>query len=58
MFSNTFTFSRLYKLSGPKKETRQYTEESAGIFYPCTSPGGAGFFFVQKKDKTLPSCMD
>ncbi|MPV02328.1 hypothetical protein FVA96_24335, partial [Escherichia coli] len=31
---------------------------SAGIIRPSSSPAGAGFFFVQKKDKTLRPCID
>lgn len=29
-----------------------------GIISPSTSPVGAGFFFVTKKDKTLHPCID
>jgi len=31
---------------------------AAGIIRPSSSPAGAGFFFVDKKDKTLRSCID
>lgn len=31
---------------------------SAGIIRPSTSPLGAGFFFVEKKDKSLCPCID
>lgn len=31
---------------------------AAGIIRPSTSPLGAGFFFVEKKDKTLRPCID
>lgn len=30
----------------------------AGIIRPSSSPVGAGFFFVDKKDRTLSSCID
>lgn len=38
----------------------RYISESlaAGIIRPSTSPLGAGFFFVEKKDKTLRPCID
>lgn len=52
---------RLYNLSGPERESMQkYIEESlaSGIIRPSTSPAGAGFFFVSKKDKTLRPCID
>ncbi len=53
--------SRLYKLSRPEREAMQsYISDSlaAGIIRPSTSPLGAGFFFVDKKDKTLRPCID
>jgi len=31
---------------------------AAGIIRPSSSPAGAGFFFVEKKDKTLHPCID
>lgn len=31
---------------------------TAGIIWPSSSPVGAGFFFVDKKDKTLCPCID
>ncbi|KAL3983525.1 myosin XVIII [Sarotherodon galilaeus] len=31
---------------------------AAGIIRPSSSPVGAGFFFVKKKDKTLRPCID
>jgi len=36
-----------------------YISESlaAGIIRPSSSPVGAGFFFVQKKDKTPPGLL-
>uniref|UniRef100_A0A8C7WS22 Gypsy retrotransposon integrase-like protein 1 n=1 Tax=Oryzias sinensis TaxID=183150 RepID=A0A8C7WS22_9TELE len=38
----------------------QYIKESlaAGIIRPSSSPLAAGFFFVEKKDKTLRPCID
>lgn len=30
----------------------------AGIIHPSSSPAGAGFFFVEKKDSTLRPCID
>lgn len=52
---------RLYSLSGPETEAmKKYVEESlaAGLICPSSSPAGAGFFFVDKKDKTLHPCID
>lgn len=31
---------------------------TAGIIWPSSSPLGAGFFFVEKKDKSLRPCID
>lgn len=38
----------------------KYITESvaAGLIRPSSSPVGAGFFFVEKKDKTLRPCID
>ena len=30
----------------------------AGIIHPSSSPVGAGFFFISKKDKSLRPCID
>ncbi|XP_078794519.1 uncharacterized protein LOC101163464 isoform X2 [Oryzias latipes] len=52
---------RLYNLSGPEKASMEnYIQEalSMGHIRPSTSPVGAGFFFVEKKDKTLRPCID
>ncbi len=52
---------RLYDLSKPEKEAMEtYITDSlaAGIIRPSSSPLGAGFFFVKKKDKTLRPCID
>lgn len=53
--------SKLYNLSRPEKEAMEaYITDSlaAGLIRPSTSPVGAGFFFVEKKDKTLRPCID
>ncbi|KAI3368526.1 hypothetical protein L3Q82_025538 [Scortum barcoo] len=53
--------SRLYNLSRPEREAMEkYISESlaAGLIRPPSSPLGAGFFFVEKKDKTLRQCID
>jgi hypothetical protein len=38
----------------------EYIEESlaTGAVCPSASPTGIGFFFVEKKDKTLCTCID
>ncbi|XP_036072769.1 uncharacterized protein lrfn4b [Oryzias melastigma] len=53
--------SRLYSLSRPEREAmEQYITESlsSGIIRPSSSPVGAGFFFVGKKDGSLRPCID
>lgn len=53
--------SRLYSISKPERESMEkYISESlaAGIIRSSTSPVGAGFFFVGKKDGTLRPCID
>uniref|UniRef100_A0A8C5N9Y2 Gypsy retrotransposon integrase-like protein 1 n=1 Tax=Gouania willdenowi TaxID=441366 RepID=A0A8C5N9Y2_GOUWI len=53
--------SRLYNLSKPENEAMErYIQDSlaAGIIRPSSSPVGAGFFFVGKKDWTLRPCID
>ncbi|XP_023208460.1 retrotransposon-like protein 1, partial [Xiphophorus maculatus] len=53
--------SRLYNISRPERESMlTYINESlaAGIIRPSTSPLGAGFFFVSKKDGSLRPCID
>ena len=53
--------SRLYKLNRPEQLVMEkYIQESltAGIIRPSSSPVGAGFFFVGKKDGTLRPCVD
>ncbi|KAJ8356966.1 hypothetical protein SKAU_G00197600 [Synaphobranchus kaupii] len=52
---------RLYSLSGPEKlAMEEYIHESlaSGIIRPSSSPVGAGFFFVGKKDGSLRPCID
>lgn len=52
---------RLYSLSRPETEAmNKYVQESlaAGIIRPSSSPAGAGFFFVGKKDGSLRPCID
>ena len=53
--------SRLYKLSLPEREAMEgYIKDSLaeGLIRPSSSPVGAGFFFVAKKDKSLRPCID
>lgn len=53
--------SRLYNISKTERETMEkYIKESldAGIIRTSSSPVGAGFFFVAKKDGTLRPCID
>ena len=53
--------SRLFNLSRPERESMEdYIGESlaAGIIRPSSSPVGAGFFFVSKKDRSLRPCID
>lgn len=57
----TLPTSRLYNLSHlERKAMEKYISDSlaAGIIRPSSSPVGAGFFFVEKKDKTLRPCID
>ncbi len=52
---------RLYSLSAPEREAlEKYLTESlaAQIIVPSSSPAGAGFFFVKKKDGSLRPCID
>jgi len=52
---------RLYSISGPEKEAmKEYIDTSlrAGLIRPSSSPAGAGFFFVGKKDGSLRPCID
>ena len=53
--------SRLYNSSRPEREAMEkYIKDSlsAGLMRPSSSPVGAGFFFVAKKDKSLRPCID
>ena len=52
---------RLFSLSAPERlAMERYIGESlaAGLIRPSSSPAGAGFFFVGKKDGTLWPCID
>lgn len=52
---------RLYSLSAPEREAMEtYINDSlaSGIIRPSSSPAGAGFFFVGKKDGSLRPCID
>jgi len=48
-------------MSGPERQAmKDYIEASlkAGLIRPYSSPAGAGFFFVNKKDGSLRPCID
>lgn len=47
--------SQLYSLSQLDYITASL---AAGIIWPSSSPVGAGFFFVEQKDKSLRTCID
>ncbi len=52
---------RLYSLSRPEREAMEkniHDSQVAGIIRPSSSPAGAGFFFVGKKDVSLRPCID
>ena len=52
---------RLYSLSAPERkamETYIHNSLAAGLIRPSSSPAGAGFFFVGKKDGSLRPCID
>uniref|UniRef100_A0A8C2B1F0 Gypsy retrotransposon integrase-like protein 1 n=1 Tax=Cyprinus carpio TaxID=7962 RepID=A0A8C2B1F0_CYPCA len=52
---------RLYSLSAPERQALEnYLSESlsAGTIVPSSSPAGAGFFFVKKRDGSLRPCID
>ncbi|XP_075056501.1 uncharacterized protein LOC142142514 [Mixophyes fleayi] len=52
---------RVYPLSLPETQaTSEYIRENLqrGFIRPSTSPAGAGFFFVKKKDGSLRPCID
>ena len=58
---STIPKGRLYAVSGPERGAmREYIETSlkAGLIRPSSSPAGAGFFFVGKKDGSLRPCID
>lgn len=53
--------SRLYNISKAERETMEkYIKDSlaAGVIRTSSSPLGAGFFFVAKKDGSLRPCID
>jgi len=48
-------------MSGPERQAmKDYIDTSleAGLIRPSSSPAGAGFFFVGKKDGSLRPCID
>ncbi len=52
---------KLYSLSVPEREAMEnYISDSlaSGFIQPSSSPAGAGFFFVGKKDGSLRPCID
>lgn len=52
---------RPYSLSKPEREAMEKcinNSLAAGLIRPSSSPAGAGFFFVEKNDKTLRLCID
>ncbi|XP_062854790.1 obscurin [Trichomycterus rosablanca] len=52
---------RLFSLSGPERTAMEkYVQEALaqGFIRPSSSPAGAGFFFVGKKDGGLRPCID
>uniref|UniRef100_A0A3P9J222 ribonuclease H n=1 Tax=Oryzias latipes TaxID=8090 RepID=A0A3P9J222_ORYLA len=58
---STLPKGRLFNLSRPERLAMEsYIQEalSLGHIRPSSSPVGAGFFFVEKKDKTLRPCID
>ncbi len=51
----------LYSLSRPEREAMERCIRDslvAGIIRPSSSPAGAGFFFMEKKDGLLRLCID
>ena len=58
---STIPKGRLYSISGPeRKAMNDYISASlkAGLIRPSSSPAGASFFFVGKKDGSLRPCID
>ena len=58
---STIPKGRLYSISGPERQAmNDYISASlkAGLIRPSSSPAGAGFFFVEKKDGSLRPCID
>lgn len=57
----TILWCSLYSLSAPKKEAMQhYLDEAlaAGLIHTSSSPEGASFLFVGRKDWGLKPCID
>ncbi|XP_072770759.1 DNA-binding protein RFX2 isoform X1 [Nerophis lumbriciformis] len=57
----TLPSSRLYNISKHERDAlEEYITTSlvSGLIRPSNSPLAAGFFFVEKKDKTLRPCID
>lgn len=58
---STIPKGRLYSVSGPERQAmKDYIDPSlkAGLIRLSSSPAGAGFFFVSKKDGSLRPCID
>ena len=58
---STIPKGRLYSISGPERQAMNdyiSTSLKAGLIRPSSSPAGAGFFFVRKKDGSLRPCID
>ena len=58
---STIPKGRLYSISGPERQAMtDYISASlkAGLIRPSSSPAGAGFFFVGKKEGSLCPCID
>ncbi|KAI2647035.1 Transposon Tf2-6 polyprotein [Labeo rohita] len=52
---------KLYSLSAPERQAMEKSISdslAAGLIHPSSSPAGAGFFFVKKKDGSLRPCID
>ena len=57
----SYPSSKLYNLSKPERDAMEaYITDSlkTGLIRPSSSPLGAGFFFVAKKDNSLRPCID
>ncbi|KAL1021133.1 hypothetical protein UPYG_G00009230, partial [Umbra pygmaea] len=59
--NSTYPRSKMYSISKPEREALEeyiQTALTAGHIRPSSSPLGAGFFFVGKKDGGLRPCID